>query len=470
MKKYIKTAIGLVVGFIFFLIICSVLNFIYVSYDPWNRILFHSYYEQEKIDNVFLGSSHVYCDINPTILDQLNKGNNFNLSTPAQRWDDTYYLLKDVTSRFAVKNVYLECYYFYLLESPVRNEEEKKTEMMDYIDNQENLSRPWQLSYAMRPSLAAFSILFGSADFDHIIETVFPFARYRENVFNREAILENIKSKTSDGYKNFAYHVENRDDDGNTHCIDYLEKGYYFSDRKLMDREKCVFQTSDLEKGAFGAKSEKYLRKTIEMCQSKGITIKLFVSPIFDTQLLSTIDYDRYIIMLKSISDEYGVELYDFNLVKNEYLNIKHGDYFFDMGHLNGEGASLFTRALWDVLQSSPEENKDRFYKTYRERLQDTEPELYGLYYWGSDTGEEINADGTTAYSMYHYEIADNRDMRYRISRTIVDKTGNGKDESVFVQDFDGNKEFDVPQGQEGIISIDAEYEGKVYSLQLKYF
>ena len=37
-------------------------------------------------------------------------------------------------------------------------------------------------------------------------------------------------------------------------------------------------------------------------------------------------------------------------MIKDEYLDIKHGEYFNDKDHLNEEGSKMFTAALWDVV------------------------------------------------------------------------------------------------------------------------
>ena len=105
--------------------------------------------------------------------------------------------------------------------------------------------------------------------------------------------------------------------------IDYQKKGFYYSEGgRLLDKEKFFAVDRDLIKYGIGEKSEGYFRKTIEYCQKNGIEVTLFVSPIYDLQLMSTGNYDNYVNELNSLAKEYDIDLYDFNLIKKDYLDM----------------------------------------------------------------------------------------------------------------------------------------------------
>lgn len=94
---------------ILFLTGVKALNYLYWQEDVWSRNLCHNFYGQAKnIDYIYLGSSHVYCDINPEILDEKNGKNNFNLSSGSQRVIESYYCLKEADRRNKIEKVYLE--------------------------------------------------------------------------------------------------------------------------------------------------------------------------------------------------------------------------------------------------------------------------------------------------------------------------------------------------------------------------
>lgn len=458
-------------GIIIFVWACHALNYMYVTYDAWHRILFRSYYSQDNIDNVFMGTSHVYCDINPVILDEINGQSNFNLATPGQRWDNTYYLLKDAIENYDIDNAYLECYYRAAVEYTTWIDKSKEYQIVDWMDAPENYSRPWLITYEMKPSHNSFAMLKESSDDDYMIETIFPFARYRSNIFNWNQVKRNIDVKNSEEFQDYTYHEDVKDGDGRYGFIEYYEKGCCYSENlELLDQEKRYLADRDLNEYGIGDRSRKYMRKTIEMCQNNGINVKLFIAPIYDLQLISVNDYDSYIAELSSIADEYGVELYDFNLIKNEYLDIKNGAMFRDIGHLNGRGAELYTPVLWDVLSSSREDNNIKFFDTYEEKLLSEEAEIYGLYYKDINPGDDINANGSPVYVDRQYYIASNRqDIKYRVTKTIIDGDDNIDGCSEVIQEYDENDSFVLPVDEHGIIMIEGQCDGQDLKLSVKY-
>lgn len=545
LKKYIQRFVGVLAGLLIFLLLCGKLNYMYVTYDAWFDILFDSYYKQENIDNLFVGSSHVYCDVDPRLLDDINGKNNFNMASAGQRWDSNYYLLKDAIENHDIENVYLECYYLCGTEYPkftdsaaaggaaagviadagdtnakaTANANAQETlvlgadgstytnrafEVMDYIEDEDNFTRPWQITYEMKPSLNKYALLLHSANKDYMMETLFPFVRYRTNVFDWDVVKTNIETKNSDAYKNHTYSAKQWDADGTPYTVEYLEKGFFRTEGKLLDQEKKFLATRDLSQYGIGDVSEKYIRKCIELCKDNDIPVKLFVSPIYDLKLISTIDYDAYVSELQQIADDCNIELYDFNLIKDDYLDIKNGDYFYDMGHLNETGASIFTPVLWDVMTSSVKDNADKFYGSYAEKLENESAEIYGVYYTdvevsaaataeatsNADTDANSITDDSTIAIVRRYTIASNREgMQYKVIRTIdppADSDGtevanasisaNGTNRGVpllptkeTIQNYNDNTTFDLPIDQHGELQISGIFNGKILELKVRY-
>ena len=84
--KWFRRIARIMARVLIFCVVLSGLNYIYVDVPPWERILWHNFYQSEgKIDNLYLGSSHVYYDIDPFLMDELNGQYNFNLSTSGSR-------------------------------------------------------------------------------------------------------------------------------------------------------------------------------------------------------------------------------------------------------------------------------------------------------------------------------------------------------------------------------------------------
>ena len=296
-----------------------------------------------------------------------------------------------------------------------------------------------------------------------MFETYFPFVRYRANVFNWDKIKENIESKNSDDFVNYYYHQDVVDADGTAGFIDYKEKGFQYSEScRLLNQEKILCDKRDLDRFSIGDISEKYIRKTIELCQRENINVKLFISPTYDLELISTENYDSYLSALKDIAREYNVELYDFNLIKNEWLDIKDGEFFMDVGHLNGEGAEIYTPVLWSVLSNQWRDNEGKFFSSYKEKLANEDFEIYGLYYKDIIPSDRVNDDGSAIYTVRRYTVAASRDnVEYRITRTIYCGDGGAEEATEIIQDYDVNNAFELPLDQQGMITVEGRYGGQ---------
>ena len=116
--------------------------------------------------------------------------------------------------------------------------------------------------------------------------------------------------------------------------------------------------------------ASEYLEKCITYCKRNNIELTLFISPVWDTSIISTENYDMYSESVKAIADANDVAFYDFNLCRNEFLDIHHTDCFYDADHLNITGASQFTRFFYDVVNGEMEQNKVMFYNSYMEKLE----------------------------------------------------------------------------------------------------
>ena len=67
--------------------VTEAMNYLYVDDTrEFARCMMREFYEgKENIDRLYLGSSHVFCDIDPAILDEINGENNFNLASNTQQ-------------------------------------------------------------------------------------------------------------------------------------------------------------------------------------------------------------------------------------------------------------------------------------------------------------------------------------------------------------------------------------------------
>lgn len=418
--------IFLVMGIVaFFLSGCMILNYLYWQEDIWSRILWHNFYKQtENIDYVYLGSSHVFFDLNPEILDKKNGKNNFNLSTGSQRIIESYYLLKEADRCNKIEKVYVEMYYF------------QSTGVYGNYREEKTIQNGWRNLDYMKFSFGKLDMLFHMNPMQYYIDAIFPFVRYREHLMDGDWIKDGVDYKRTVNYKEYSF----KDGTG-----EFRDKGYYYIIKELED--PLFLRNRMPEEMYLTEDAEIYLRKTIEYCKKREIPIILFSSPIYEIQLMSTENYDSYANRIKEIADEYQIPYYDFNMVKEEYLPIQYSKYFKDVGHLNAKGAELYTDFFHQVVSSSQEDNKRYFYDSYQEKMSNVDPKVYGLYYYIVDDEEIQEGELGNTRRMV---IGATRGGKLEYQIFLEPDTG----ESVLVQDFSENNMFNISTEEHGICKI----------------
>lgn len=434
-KKRLFSAItSILAGILIFEGIVHLLNQMYAEEDEWYRILWHYFYEDAgKIDNVYLGSSHVYCDLDPTILDRLNGQYNFNLSSPGQLLNGSYYLLREADRTNELSHVYLELYYVCNYDDTV---------FLEYYRN-------WMNTDYMKPSVNRASYMLAIGGQEQYLNIIYPFSRYRINLGDWSKIKGLIERKESKMYADYENEWEYGD--GNGKCT-YERQGFQRCTRIYKDSQKFYPQMERLMDYSIGERNEKYCRDMIEYCKKEEIPITLFVSPIFDLQLISTEGYDDYNMAIRELAAEYDVPFYDFNLAKDAYLPIQDGKYFRDVGHLNQYGAQLFTPFFYEVVSREEEDNKEYFYNTYKERLGESKPSIYGLYV------KTLNERKSSQV----LQIAANREFGIEYRITLIPDGEKRK----MIQDFKEKKEFRTPLEEHGVCIIVARLKDNPVEMQ----
>lgn len=403
----------------------SVLNTMYFEESEWEHILWKSFYEQENIDNIFIGASHVYCDVNPYILDELNGMNNFNLSTGALTLGGAYYYLREASQRYSLKNAYIELYY-----SPNCG--------TNSACSLGTLKNNWRQIFYFRESLNKYEYAVRNMGNAYYLEPLIPFVRYRSRLFDGDFINKVKDRKNSEWWKTYKFKSET-----DTETVEFMEKGF-MKNSYIMDSNKLYFFETQMDlksKGLMTFDNCEYMQQIIDYCKRNGINLKFFIAPFFEEEILSTRDYDSYYHQVLSIAQENDVELYDFNYVKKQYLDVVHQQYYIDNGHMNETGASIFTPFLWKVLSNSYNDNRLYFYDTYDEKISEGAPHLYGIYY------DDYFKKGKNC------TFASNTDNELEYYAAFVTEAG----ENITIKEFSTNKEFTIPyEFNDGVLCVES--------------
>ena len=329
--------------------------------NEWSRAMFHDFYtREENIDALYLGSSHVYCGLNPAILKEKTGESCFNMATPSQPLNGSYYLLREAVRYHDISHVYLELYF-----GQSTGEEGRFKEAGE-------LPRNWRNTNYMKPSFNKLEYMLTMSEPSLAYMTFLPARRYMSDFFEPEKIRETIRQKRTENYKN--YYVENV---LNGVVETYVEDGFYYSEHRAQGGVLYdIIRPEPFSKNPMTKEAETYLRKIIEYCEKESLYG----------------DYDRYISQVREIAAEYELFFYDFNLCKEEVLDLTDDALFRDKGHLNVYGAEIFSECFAEFFNGLEEGSlsyEDYFYPTYREKLAHSKERILGLLV---EKGEETEA------------------------------------------------------------------------------
>lgn len=268
--------------------------------------------EYTNFNYVFLGSSHIYANVNPTIIDEILNVNSYDAAYANMKMSQAYYLLKEVLRHDDVDMVAVE---MYSLFNPIHLNTQKKARISTDMEWSKN---KWE--YLTR--------VFG---WPYIVDHYIPLLRCHNNYSNPTTISENLAAfgeqiPLPDGYYHgFEYKETEMSQElfmKNLHTPTVNKEYYTLSARK--------YKNYDEELG--------YLCKIIELCQDSGIEVILLKTPVI-SYFGSIEQYAQY---YTSVSEEtatqYGINTIDYNYLSNA-LGLDY-TYFRDIGHLNKKGAA----------------------------------------------------------------------------------------------------------------------------------
>ena len=123
MSKKLRIPIKIVVFTIIFYLLCICISAIFRDdYASYGRILMHELYEQDNIDIMYCGASHVSHGITAKIADRENGKNNVSSGTAAQTINGTYAILRQAVKLYKIEKVFLEIDFAVATQPSVKKE------------------------------------------------------------------------------------------------------------------------------------------------------------------------------------------------------------------------------------------------------------------------------------------------------------------------------------------------------------
>lgn len=252
---------------------------------------------KNSIDVVFMGSSHIHCDVNTALLWEDYGIAAYDYSAAEQPLWITYYYLKEICKYQSPKLVVLDLY------SPARY---KNNYQYGWL--RDNL-------LGVKFSFNKLQMLYVGCEPKYYFDYFPNFAMYH----NRYPTSEDIE-----------YLFASKEDRASF-------KGYtpYYIESPQSEPELVENRS-----GGITIKSEQYLQKIIEYTQEKDIELYLIVSPYITTSEDELV-YNR----IKEIADSYGLEFNSTNYSYEE-MGLDFDTDFTDESHLNYKGSCKYTQYL----------------------------------------------------------------------------------------------------------------------------
>ena len=301
-----------------------------------------------KINLIVSGSSNGMNGFNPRILDEKLELNSYNLCGPAMESHAKYLLLKQTAQENDIEIAILDMNCNDMMRSPgalevnmyaiprINRFFDRVSFFFTVVDS--DAMEPLIGNYLYDGSYVAFSKILG------------------EN-----SLLGTIGNKSN---------------------VDYTAKG--FREGPFTGNESIALSESDIIshyntspinlEGENFERNDKYVREYINYCKKNNIRCIMSVTPLSDADIWSHDKWENLKKYLDTLSEEYGCELYDFNLLKNRYMLFSDKSTFQDATHLNGAGAEKFTTQFCEIINSvdSGKDISNLFYSSYEEMKQDS--------------------------------------------------------------------------------------------------
>jgi hypothetical protein len=289
------------------------------------------YNEKKQVDLVFLGSSHSYCTFDPEYFDQYTKYYSYQLGTPLQHPDTSYYMLKEILNYQKPKIVVFEIYW-------------------DMLDDEFELKQADMLLTAVHNDGLKKEYIKNVFPLNEKVKYYFKPVRYQQDAF--------------------AYFNKNLTDFVNRYKIDraevsengvefYRDRGFLYTEKIISPKEfneTNQFLHLDGDKWAVSSVQKKYIMNLKQLCDQNDIDLYFVTAPIANVSMEYIKNYDIIHNTISEFSKSLGVDYIDYNSInKDEELLVN--DDFYDDAHLNNKGAVIVQKHFINWLKAKRGEN-----------------------------------------------------------------------------------------------------------------
>lgn len=423
MSKNAKISLKIFAFIVLFFLLTSVIAFLLRDESgSYTRIWMHELYEQDNVDILYCGASHVSHGITPKIADKMWGKNNFSVGSAGQTIQGTYAVLRQAVKIHKIEKVFLELDFAVALYPPIK---ERTGFKADY-----------SLAHYIRDPEIKLDFYLSLSSPDYYINSLLPIGKDKHMTLNPKDLKFRFKSFLNGDFFNYVYKNDDDDYDGKGCLLDRrpVKNGTFSND----------FDEGRIDISRITDDYRNTVDKIIKLCKENNIELIMYAMPCSDFYLAEKGNYDEYYSYIKSFCAERGFEYYDFNLAKEKYLRLYDED-FHDDNHLSGIGVYHYTKVMCDYfLGNIPKD--DMFYASYAEKLASQEDRIFGLVIKPEDGKNAVSITPMVNHvspSQIKYDVV-----------AVYDG------EEHVLQNGSSNALIELPKGKSGDLKINAYLDG----------
>lgn len=310
-----------IIIFILIIVTISYLCYFAISPSSYMRVVLHEV-RNGNYDMVFVGQSRGESSINPFIMDEVLGYNSYNLCRAFVQLPDIQYVVKEANVDKQLRVVVLDVDQLYFYHTDI--DYFSDSYMYPHITNKDDKIRYFLslLNKDYRILLARYTIQ-GIDDF--------------------KASKDRISSKLSKEYHEYSIKAAIKKNEHYT----YVGKGYM----KNIKRNEKPEEGSAWNKEQISEEACLSIRDIADYCDANGIELIAVHAPVPHERFTEDEHYEQRNTFNKLFA-EYGVEFFDFNFIKEEYLTWNKEDFVDLEGHLMSNLADDYSKVLGLVLKN----------------------------------------------------------------------------------------------------------------------
>ena len=345
-RKYIIRAVTVLLFFSGAVLIYFGLDYIITNNtSSMTRVSFHDFYEQDKIDIFFSGTSHTIHSINAERLSENLDRSVFSLGTSSQEFIEGYYIIKEALDNYDIEHVYYEVSF-------------SRLTMNSTVENTVYIVTDYLRSFSKKAEM-----IYKVFDPDKYINSFLTLRRNIDplNLPTINKISKIVAAKNTYDYKNYTGR-------GNAYRFQYLGRGQWDRGEIWKESGNLTYninsRSDNVSIERFKDIAIEYLQKIVDLCRERNVPLTLFIPPFSEIYMCTTVNYSEADSWLNEKAEEWNAEIIDLNLAKEEYLSLSLED-FVDIDHVTAEASVKIADFLTMYIN---EPSDDYFYKSYDER------------------------------------------------------------------------------------------------------